>query len=89
MQQIIFRRGSPKYAEQSGVRLGGIICNSRKVDNELEMMEEFVSALGTQLIHFVPRDNIVQKSDIQKTVVEFDPECNPAHHMCNTRQENS
>ena len=36
-------RGLLKYAEQSGVRLGGIICNSRKVDNEMEMMEEFVS----------------------------------------------
>jgi vanadium nitrogenase iron protein len=72
-------KGLLKYAEQSGVRLGGIICNSRKVDNELEMMEEFVSALGTQLIHFVPRDNIVQKAEFnKKTVVEYDPECNQA-----------
>jgi nitrogenase iron protein NifH len=73
-------RGLLKYAEQSGVRLGGIICNSRKVDNEMEMMEEFVSALGTQLIHFVPRDNIIQKAEFnKKTVVEFDTECNQAH----------
>jgi nitrogenase iron protein NifH len=65
-------RGLLKYAEQSGVRLGGIICNSRKVDNEMEMMEEFVSALGTQLIHFVPRDNVVQKAEFnKKTVVGF------------------
>jgi nitrogenase iron protein NifH len=72
-------KGLLKYAEQSGVRLGGIICNSRKVDNELEMMEEFVSELGTQLIHFVPRDNIVQKAEFnKKTVVEYDPECNQA-----------
>jgi vanadium nitrogenase iron protein len=72
-------KGLLKYAEQSGVRLGGIICNSRKVDNELEMIEEFVSALGTQLIHFVPRDNIVQKAEFnKKTVVEYDPECNQA-----------
>jgi len=73
-------RGLLKYAEQSGVRLGGIICNSRKVDNEMEMMEEFASALGTQLLYFVPRDNIVQKAEFnKKTVVEFDPECNQAH----------
>jgi nitrogenase iron protein NifH len=72
-------KGLLKYAEQSGVRLGGIICNSRKVDNELEMMEEFVSALGTQLIHFVPRDNIVQKAEFnKKTVIEYDPKCNQA-----------
>lgn len=72
-------KGLLKYAEQSGVRLGGVICNSRRVDNEMEMMEEFVSALGTQLIHFVPRDNIVQKAEFnKKTVVEYDPECNQA-----------
>lgn len=73
-------RGLLKYAEQSGVRLGGIICNSRKVDRELELMEEFTSKLGTQMIHFVPRDNIVQKAEFnKKTVIEFDAECNQAH----------
>ena len=72
-------RGLVKYANQSGVRLGGIICNSRKVDNELELMQEFTSAIGTQMIHFVPRDNIVQKAEFnKKTVVEYDPECNQA-----------
>jgi nitrogenase iron protein NifH len=72
-------KGLLKYAKQSGVRLGGIICNSRKVDNELEMMEEFVQALGTQLIHFIPRDNIVQKAEFnKKTVVEYDSDCNQA-----------
>jgi len=72
-------KGLLKYAEQSGVRLGGIICNSRKVDGELELMQEFTSALGTQMIHFVPRDNVVQKAEFnKKSVVEFDPECNQA-----------
>jgi nitrogenase iron protein NifH len=69
-----------KYADQSGVRLGGIICNSRKTDNELDLMNEFVTALGTQLIHFVPRDNIVQKAEFnKKAVVEFDPTSNQAN----------
>lgn len=73
-------RGMLKYADQSGVRLGGIICNSRKTDNELQLMNEFVEALGTQLIHFVPRDNIVQKAEFnKKAVVEYDPDCNQAH----------
>jgi nitrogenase iron protein NifH len=73
-------RGLLKYANQSGVRLGGIICNSRKVDNELELMEEFVDALGTQIIHFVPRDNIVQKAEFnKKSVIEYDDTCNQAH----------
>jgi nitrogenase iron protein NifH len=73
-------KGLLKYAKQSGVRLGGIICNSRKVDRELEMMNEFCDALGTQLIHFVPRDNIVQKAEFnKKSVIEYDPDCNQAH----------
>ena len=72
-------KGLLKYAQQSGVRLGGIICNSRKVDRELEMMHEFCAALGTQLIHFIPRDNIVQKAEFnKKSVVEYDPTCNQA-----------
>ena len=72
-------KGLTKYAKQSGVRLGGIICNSRKVDGELGLMEEFTAAIGTKMIHFVPRDNIVQKAEFnKKTVTEFDPTENQA-----------
>jgi len=72
-------RGLLKYADQSGVRLGGIICNSRKVDGELELMAEFTKRLGTKMIHFVPRDNIVQKAEFNKnTVIEYDETCNQA-----------
>ncbi len=66
-------KGLVKYAKQSGVRLGGIICNSRKVDREKEFLDEFTTAIGTQMIHFVPRDNIVQKAEFnKKTVTEYD-----------------
>jgi nitrogenase iron protein NifH len=69
-------KGLLKYAEQSGVRLGGVICNSRKVDREIEFLEEFTAAIGTQMIHFVPRDNIVQKAEFnKKTVIEYDETC--------------
>jgi nitrogenase iron protein NifH len=68
-------KGIVKFAEAGGVRLGGLICNSRKVDNEREMIEALAAKLGTQMIHFVPRDNMVQKAEInQKTVIEYDPE---------------
>ncbi|AIQ63606.1 nitrogenase reductase [Paenibacillus stellifer] len=73
-------KGLVKYAKQSGVRLGGIICNSRNVDKEREFLEEFTSAIGTQMIHFMPRNNIVQKAEFnKKTVVEFDAEHEQAH----------
>ena len=30
--------------------------------------------LGTQMIHFIPRDNVVQRAEInRKTVIDFDP----------------
>ena len=68
-------KGIVKFAQAGGVRLGGLICNSRKVDNELEMIEMLAKKLGTQMIHFIPRDNMVQKAEInRKTVIDYDPE---------------
>jgi nitrogenase iron protein NifH len=67
-------KGIVKFAEAGGVRLGGLICNSRKVDNEQNMIEAFAKKLGTQMIHFVPRENMVQRAEInRKTVIEFEP----------------
>ncbi len=64
-----------KFGKVGTVRLGGLICNSRKVDNEANMIEEFAKRLGTQMIHFVPRDNVVQHAEInRKTVIEYSPE---------------
>src|SRR5512136_562816 len=67
-------KGILKFAQSGVVRLGGLICNSRKVDNEQAMIEALAAKLGTQMIHFVPRDNMVQRAEInRKTVIEFDP----------------
>ena len=67
-------RGIVKFAEGGGVRLGGLICNSRKVDYEIELIQALAERLGTQMIHFVPRDNVVQRAEInRKTVIDFEP----------------
>jgi nitrogenase iron protein NifH len=67
-------KGIVKFAQAGVVRLGGLICNSRNVDNEEEMIEEFARRLGTTMIHFLPRDNDVQRAEIQrKTVIEWNP----------------
>lgn len=67
-------RGILKYANSGGVRLGGLICNERKTDRERELVAELAKRLSTQLIHFVPRDNIVQHAELRRlTVVEYDP----------------
>ena len=67
-------KGIMKFAQSGNVRLGGLICNSRAVDNEREMIEELAKKIGTQMISFVPRDNDVQRAEInRKTVIEWNP----------------
>jgi len=67
-------KGVQKYANSGGVRIGGIICNSRKVDGERDLLQAFARELGSQLIYFVPRDNVVQRAEInKKTVIEYEP----------------
>lgn len=68
-------KGILKYASTGGVRLGGLICNSRKVDGEAELVTAVAKKIGTQMIHFVPRDNAVQRAEInKKTVIDYSPD---------------
>jgi nitrogenase iron protein NifH len=72
-------KGILKYANSGGVRLGGLVCNERKTDKELELAETLAKRLGTQLIHFVPRDNIVQHAELRRmTVIEYAPDSKQA-----------
>jgi nitrogenase iron protein NifH len=77
-------RGIKKYAESGGVRLGGLICNSRKVDREADLINALADQLGTHMIYFLPRDNMVQRAELnRKTVIDFDPDCEQAQHYRN------
>ncbi len=77
-------KGISRYAKAGGVRLGGIICNSRNVDRELDLLRAFSKELGTQLLYFVPRDNIVQRAEInRKTVIEYKPDSSQAQEYRN------
>jgi nitrogenase iron protein NifH len=77
-------KGIQKYASKGGVRLGGIICNSRNVDRENEVLNAFATELGTQLIYFVPRDNIVQHAEIKrKTVIDYKGDSHQAQEYRN------
>ena len=72
-------KGILKYANAGGVRLGGLICNERQTDKELELAEALAKKLNTQLIHFVPRDNVVQHAELRRmTVLEYAPESKQA-----------
>lgn len=70
-----------------GVRLGGIICNSRNVERELELMRAFTEELGTQLLYFVPRDNVVQQAELRRqTVIQYAPDSDQANEYRNLAQ---
>src|SRR3989344_5442839 len=72
-------KGILKYANSGGVRLGGLVCNERQTDKELELAESLAKMLGSKLIHFVPRDNIVQHAELRRmTVLEYAPDSKQA-----------
>jgi nitrogenase iron protein NifH len=73
-------RGVLKYAHSGGVRLGGLICNSRNTDREIELIETLAARLNTKMIHYVPRDNIVQHAELRRmTVNEYAPDSNQSN----------
>jgi nitrogenase iron protein NifH len=68
-------KGILKYATTGSVRLGGLICNSRMTDRELDLSEAMAKRLGTRLMHFVPRHNVVQHAELRRqTVIQYQPE---------------
>ena len=72
-------KGILKYANSGSVRLGGLICNERQTDKEYELADALAKKLGTKLIHFVPRDNVVQHAELRRmTVLEYDPDSKQA-----------
>ncbi len=81
-------KGILKYANSGGVRLGGLVCNERQTDKELELAENLAAKLGTKLIYFVPRDNIVQHAELRRmTVIEYAPDSAQAQHYRNLAQK--
>ncbi len=72
-------KGIQRYAAAGKTRLGGLICNSRMVDQERELVEDFAHQLNTQLLYFVPRDNLVQRAECHRqTVIQYAPESHQA-----------
>ncbi|MCL7422043.1 MAG: nitrogenase iron protein [Methylobacter sp.] len=72
-------KGIVKYANSGSVRLAGLICNSRNTAREDELIMALAEKIGTQMIHFVPRDNVVQRAEIRRmTVIEYDSKAKQA-----------
>jgi len=86
-------KGILKYATTGTVRLGGLICNSRQTDKEMELIEALAKGLNTQLIHFIPRDNEVQRAEVRKmTVIEYNsthPQADQYRQLANKIENNT
>jgi nitrogenase iron protein NifH len=61
--------------ENLRVRLGGMICNSRDIDHEEEIVSEFSRLIWSRMIGFVPRDPVVRECENRgMTVMEGAPD---------------
>ena len=61
--------------KQIKMRRGGHRISSTKTDKEFELVSALAAKLSTQMIHFVPRDNQVQRAEMRRmTVIEYSPE---------------
>jgi nitrogenase iron protein NifH len=70
------------------VRLGGLICNERQTDKELDLAEAMAKKLGSKLVYFVPRDNVVQHAELRRmTVIEYAPDSAQAQHYRNLAEK--
>lgn len=85
-------KGIVRFAETGGAQMGGIICNCRNVLAERELVESFAEELGTRVIGVIPRDDVVQRAEINREpVIVFAPESEQAEvyrDLAHTIEEN-
>lgn len=68
-----------RFGDRSEVRLGGIICNQRNAYLEHEIVNNLSNKLSTQVIGWIPRDNVVQECELKNsTVIQGSPDSNQA-----------
>jgi nitrogenase iron protein NifH len=55
--------------------LNGVICNSRGAPNEENIVSKFANEIGSQMISFIPKDNLVQTCEREGfSVIEKAPD---------------
>lgn len=74
--------------ENLQVRTGGIICNSREVDDEENITTSFAEKIGSRMIGFVPRSKVVRDCENEgMTVIEgkpMDPQADTYRKLADT-----
>ena len=63
------------FGKRGYARLGGLILNSRNVENEIDIVDKAAKEMGEKVICVIPRDGAVQQAEAQgKTVIEALPD---------------
>ncbi|MCL1965773.1 MAG: hypothetical protein FWF66_07520 [Candidatus Bathyarchaeota archaeon] len=64
-------KGLQRFTSNHG-KLGGIIGNLRGIENERKILEVFAKKIGTQIIAFIPRSELLPQAELaSKTIMEF------------------
>ena len=67
-------RGIRHYAQQSGIRLAGVIYNSRSMRDDADLVGTFARRVGTDIAGRIPMSSDISLSEVKrKTAVELFP----------------
>lgn len=67
-------KGLLRFSSRHG-KLGGLIGNQRGIKNEEEIISAFAKRLGTEMVAFIPRSELVVAAEYaSKTILEFAPD---------------
>ncbi len=69
-----------QFKSRGYARLKGLILNAKGINNEVELVEDAARKLDTEIVHYIPRDAVVQECEMcGQTVTEKFPEHEMAH----------
>ena len=81
-------KGILKYAHSGGVRLGGLICNERQTDSELDLAEALAKRLNSQADPLrAARQHRPARRTAPQTVIEYAPDSKQAQEYRHARRE--
>ncbi|NLE04146.1 MAG: hypothetical protein GX638_04995, partial [Crenarchaeota archaeon] len=62
-----------RYSNPCG-KLGGIIGNGRETKNEREVISAFAQKIGTQLVAYIPRSELIAQAELQsEPIIQYAP----------------
>lgn len=63
------------FGKRGYASLKGLILNSKNIENEEELVKKAAEEIETEILHYIPRNPLIQKAEDQgKTVVEAFPD---------------